>query len=120
MKLTINRILVILILAIMYNCSSSSDEDTTTTTPTDEKVTYDQDIKSIINTNCLGCHSDPPTNEAPFPLVTYNDVKNNASLILTAISKETGEESAMPPVGRLSQTTIDTVNQWVEDGLLEN
>ena len=68
----------------------------------------------------MACHIDPPVNGAPFPLIDYAQVSSRASSILAAISKQTGEVGAMPPGGRLPQATIDIVNQWIQDGLLEN
>lgn len=85
-------------------------------------ITYTADIKAIVGSNCLGCHMDPPINGAPFPLTTYERVKSVAEsgLLLTAISRQTGEVRAMPPTGRLPQATIDKVEQWIADGLLEH
>lgn len=84
-------------------------------------VTYEGDIKAIIGNNCLECHSSPPINGAPFPLTTYLQVRNVAEggLLLTAISRQTGEARAMPPPGRLPQAVIDRVEEWIADGLQE-
>ncbi|MBF4519354.1 hypothetical protein D3C87_2000470 [compost metagenome] len=55
-------------------------------------------------------------------LVTYEQVKNavlNRGL-LTRISLENGDSSLMPQGGpRLPQATIDIINKWNQDGLLE-
>lgn len=32
---------------------------------------YCQDVRAIVLEKCVRCHSDPPQNEAPFPLTTY-------------------------------------------------
>jgi len=86
-----------------------------------EPVTYQKDIRAIIGNNCLGCHSSPPINGAPFPLTTYLQVRDVAEsgLLLTAIGRQTGEVRAMPPGGRLPQAVIDRVEEWIADGLLE-
>ena len=84
-------------------------------------VTYLANIKPIIDSNCIGCHSSPPVNGAPFSLVSYAQVKNfaeNGSLF-SSVNKQTGESGAMPPAGRLPQTSIDLISHWLEDGLLE-
>ena len=70
--------------------------------------------------SCLGCHTNPPIRDAPFRLTTYEDVSSRSSLILTAISKQNGEDKIMPPSGRLPQATIDIVEEWISQGLLEN
>lgn len=33
------------------------------------------DVFSVLNNNCQGCHSNPPQNGAPFPLVSYDDTQ---------------------------------------------
>ena len=115
----IKELLVILFIVGFYSCSSDSEDDITPP-PTSGKITYNQHVKPAIDGNCLGCHMSPPVNGAPFPLTNYNEVSSRASSILTAISKQSSEPRAMPPGNRLPQTTIDVVNQWIQDGLLEN
>ena len=115
MKKNTFKIVFVVFTFILVSCSSDSDEPMPET-----KITYEKDIKLIIENNCFGCHIDPPINGAPFALVNYAQVSAEASNILTAISKQTGETSAMPPIGRMSQETIDKVAKWIDDGLLEN
>ncbi len=89
-------------------------------TPPQGPVTYDGAVKAIIDNNCLACHIDPPVNGAPFPLTNYTQVSSQAALILTSISRTSGSTAAMPPSGRLPQSTIDIIDQWIQDGTLEN
>ena len=85
-------------------------------------VTY-QEVKSIIDNNCLNCHGNPPQNNAPMQLITYDNVKEavlNRDLI-SKISLNDGADGLMPLGGpRLSQASIDLISEWEEDGLLEN
>ena len=87
-----------------------------------QSVTY-QDVRFVFDNVCVACHSNPPQNGAPMPLVTFENVRNavlNRGL-LDRISREEGESGAMPLGGpRLPQTTIDLIFQWNEDGLIEN
>lgn len=117
----INKILVVVILIIGYSCSSDNEDDIAPPPPPPmgEKLTYTANIKSIIDSNCIGCHANPPVNGAPFPLIIFQNVSSKASAILNAVSKQTGESAAMPPSGRLAQGTIDSIDQWIKDGLLE-
>lgn len=110
-----------LLVGLATSCSNDSESDLTEMDDSDNPITYNANIRPIINSNCLGCHSDPPRNGAPFPLATFEQVKTRAEngSLLNAISKQTGEPRAMPPSGRLSQSTIDLIDQWIEDGLLE-
>ena len=86
-------------------------------------VTYVDDVKIIIDNNCLGCHSNPPVNGAPSHLTTYESVKNaveNRNLI-GRVSSQPGDGGFMPLGGsRLPQNLIDIIIQWETDGLLEN
>lgn len=83
-------------------------------------ITYENGIKSIIDSSCIGCHDDPPRNGAPFSLVTYQQVSARANSILNAMSRQSGSAAAMPPSGRLPQTTIDKIQEWIDNELREN
>ncbi len=102
-------------------CTSISTDDLIEAQPLPTLVTYN-DVKSIINNNCISCHSNPPINGAPIPLTTYSEVKtaveNNS--LLDRIAKQAGESGAMPAGGpRLPQNQIEQMIQWLTDGLLE-
>ena len=106
----------------VMSCSNDSTNDLIDNTdPLPEQVTYNADVKTIIDNNCINCHSVPPQNGAPMPLTTYQQVKNaveNGNLIERISTTDLGE--VMPFGGpRLPQNLIDTVIQWETDGLLE-
>jgi hypothetical protein len=78
-------------------------------------VSLAQDIQLIINTNCAvtGCH-----NNAQSPnLNTLQSIIDNSSRVRSRTASGT-----MPPSGRqdLTQTEIDQIACWVEDGALNN
>ena len=105
---------------IVLACTNVSESDLTNEEPIGI-ITYNSNIKSLIDSNCLSCHSDPTRNGAPFSLTNFEQVSvraENGSL-LRALNKQTGEAVAMPPSGRLPQATIDLIAQWIEDGQLE-
>ena len=107
----------------LFSCSNNSEDDLidTTTINEEEKITYNADIKSIIDNNCVFCHDNPPVNGASTSLVTFQNVSNQANVILNRITLQAGEGGAMPLGGpRLPQTSIDLFDQWINDGLLEN
>lgn len=115
------NLLYILIGTFAFSCSSVSEEDLIDATPLPTIVTYEGNVKSIIDTNCIICHSDPPVNGAPISLVTFENVKNaieNNGLISRISSNDL---SFLMPFGgpRLPQNLIDLVVQWEADGLLE-
>lgn len=106
----------------MLNCTNVSESDLVNSQPPPTLTTY-QDIKIIIDNNCIGCHKAPPVNGANTSLTTFNNVKTavlNNNLI-GRISAQAGDAGAMPFGGpRLPQNLIDQIIQWEDDGLLEN
>jgi len=124
------KLAAVFFLLCMLSCSYDSEDDFVETTedpiddpiddPSDQGITYDDDIASIMANSCVSCHSSPPTNGAPFALVNYTQVSQRAGSILNRMSLQSGAAGAMPPSGRLPQSTIDLIDQWIEDGLLEN
>lgn len=107
---------------VATGCSNDSEGDLTVQDGGDTKdpITFTGNIRSVLTAQCTGCHADPPSG-APFPLVTYEQVKqrvDNGSL-LSAISKPSGQSGAMPPSGRMSQAAIDLIAQWIEEGAIE-
>ena len=107
---------------ILFSCSNNSEDDLIDSPILlpNEKVTYIADIKTIIDNNCIFCHSNPPVNGAPISLITFQDVSGQANTILSRISLQAGQGGAMPAGGpRLPQAAIDLVQQWITDGLLE-
>jgi uncharacterized membrane protein len=107
------------------SCDNASEDDLIEpiVIAPDVSVTYDANVKSIIDNNCIVCHNNPPVNGASTSLVTYNDVKTSVESIglIGRISSQAGDPGAMPLGGpRLPQNFIDIVTQWQADGLLEN
>lgn len=110
------------LIALLFSCSSDSSDDLTQNPDPDPdpeptaKITYDDDIKTIMTNNCTSCHSSPPQG-APFSLTTYTQVKNRVDGIISRINNAS---SPMPPSGLMPQNLRDMVQQWKDDGLLEN
>lgn len=116
-------ILLIFTISILYSCTNTSEEDLIDVVVPPVIVTYNADVKVIIENNCLNCHIQPPVNGATIPLLIFDNVKSaveNNDLI-NRISKQAGESGAMPFGGpRLPQNLIDLIIQWEANGLLEN
>jgi len=115
--------LLIITAILVIGCTNSTFDDIEEDEESlPEIITYIE-VKPIIDGACLNCHSNPPQNGAPMPLVNYDNVTDavlNRDL-LNKISKNEGEDGLMPLGGpRLPQATIDLIFQWEEDGLLEN
>ncbi|MHA7059770.1 hypothetical protein ACWGOQ_0021260 [Aquimarina sp. M1] len=89
----------------------------------EQTSTYISHVKSIIDTNCIECHGDPLDQGAIMMLTTYDqvvDAVNNRGLFNRVATM--GINTVMPPPeegGRLPQVTIDVVEDWIADGLLQ-
>ena len=103
----------------IMNCSSTSGDDLSETPDPNPstKITYDADIKSIMSSNCTSCHGNPKTNGAPTSYTTYTQVKNGINSI---ISRVNNVSNPMPQAGLMPQANRDLIQQWKDDGLLEN
>jgi hypothetical protein len=108
-------------LFFVYSCSNHSEDDLTIPL-TSNTTKYIQNIKPIIDNNCVACHGATPSAGAQTSLVTYNQVKTSVlnNGLLDRISRVQGASGMMPYQGtRLPQTTIDLIIDWNTDGLLE-
>jgi cytochrome c5 len=118
-----NLIYLMIVPLILFNCSSSSNDDLTEPDPAPVvpvptvKVTYDANVKAIMSSKCTGCHGSTPSNGAPTSYATYNQVKNSIDKILGRINNA---GNPMPQGGLMAQSLRDEIQQWKDDGLLEN
>lgn len=103
---------------ILVSCSNDSTDDLTTPLPT--IVTYNSNVKSIMDTSCAtsGCHN-ATSNSANLILENYTQVKN-AFLNRNALSRMENTTASMPPSGNLPNTTIQILKDWRDQGYLEN
>ncbi|EJG02648.1 MULTISPECIES: c-type cytochrome [Flavobacterium] len=121
-------IVLTILMAVFASCSDSDttqeiETPTTPTNPTDPTgtVTYNKDVKSIIDANCISCHSSGRS--ASFrPLTTFAQVKAavESAGLLGRIQLQNGQQGLMPQGGRMSQANIDIIVKWNTDGLKEN
>ncbi len=112
---------ITLVMALLLpSCSENSTDDLINMNTA--TVTYNTQVKNIIDTNCLFCHQSPPINGAPMQLTTYQDVKNailNRGLI-NRISRNQGAPGMMPNGGtRLPQNLINQLTTWQNEGFAE-
>ena len=117
------KVLTVLSLASIFMSCTTDNSQTLMDNPNlMAEATYKQNVKAIIDNNCISCHATVPRNGAPMALATYEQVKNavlNRGL-LNRISLKNGSSLLMPQGGpRLPQATIDIIVKWNQDGLLE-
>ncbi|MCB0524416.1 MAG: hypothetical protein R3A50_14275 [Saprospiraceae bacterium] len=81
-------------------------------------VSYNTDIKPIIDANCISCHA-PGGEEENSPLLTYDDLKkytgNN-----DMVDRVNGTSSLMPPSGKMNSCNVSLITAWVNQGALNN
>lgn len=115
------KYIVITTFFFILSCSNHSEDDLTNPIVLGN-TRYTTDVKPIIDSKCIVCHSDTPTNGAPMPLTTLAAVKEaieNRNLI-GKISRPDGALGLMPYGGpRLPQTSIDIIVDWKASGFLE-
>jgi WD40 repeat protein/mono/diheme cytochrome c family protein len=98
--------------------------------PAEEKPTYDDHVFPIFQQSCLNCHN-PDKSKGGLDLSTFNsalkggsggkivEAGDMASVLISAVL-QSGEKK-MPPEGeKLGMDQINTLQRWIEGGLLEN
>ena len=86
--------------------------------PIVEIVTYNGDVKAIIDNNCVTCHGSVTPN-AGLSLVTYQQVRNSAENG-NLIPRMNNATNPMPQGGLLPAATRAIIDKWADDGFLEN
>lgn len=116
-----NSIELGLVILLAFGCSPSGDTANPNSNPPDPNpsiVTYEGTVKAIITNNCTSCHKNPAINGASVPLTTYAGAKgavDNNSLLV----RINNVSSPMPPSGLMSQANRDLIQQWKDDGFIE-
>ncbi len=75
------------------------------------QISFSETIKPIVDNNCVQCHHG---NRFP-DLRTYQSIKDN-----TGIIKEVTQTRRMPIGSSLSQTDINAIACWIDNGALNN
>ena len=77
------------------------------------------DVAAVLESKCQPCHTSPPANGAPFPLLTYEDLESpyGAGMLRWQRVAEVVEPDAslhMPPVVQPQPTPaeLDTLRAW--------
>ncbi|HMI06651.1 MAG TPA: hypothetical protein VK528_03825 [Flavobacterium sp.] len=119
----VRKLTPIAFILALTGCTNDSTDDLVQNSVTPEtNVTYNQNVRTIINNNCIICHGTIPANGAPMSLTTYENVKQAVLErgLLDRISRPQGATGMMPNGGtRLPQASIDVINQWYAQGLQE-
>jgi hypothetical protein len=118
------ELLILMILTVIGQLAFMQPVCGATETRADATTTFNKDIAPIVFEHCAVCHH--PGEVAPFPLLSYADVRKRAEQI-----EMVTRDRFMPPwksveghgrfVGerRLQQEEIDLIALWVKEGAVE-
>jgi mono/diheme cytochrome c family protein len=84
------------------------------------KITYTNNIQSLVTTHCSPCHI-PDKGGNKKPLNTYASASSTIDDMIHRIELNPGDRGFMPfKHPKLGDSTINVFKQWKADGLLEN
>lgn len=84
--------------------------------------TWFRDVEPIVIARCQSCHSRPPVNQAPMPLIEFNDTRANSlagnPLVVEMASRVASTTDPMPPVSQdpLTAAEIQIFVDWAATG----
>jgi len=119
-------IVMAIIMMTIIACSKSTETDASSNTvpppPTatscaSAPATFSSDVSAIIQSSCAtssGCHGNGSTN-GPGALTTFNQIKNAAAFIKSEVVSK-----RMPLGGSLTNSQIQSISCWVDNGALNN
>lgn len=110
-KLILSLLVLIFFSACLTNVETPIEEQEPTIDPC-ATITFSQNVKPIIDNNCLQCHG----SGGNFPnLTTYNGVSANAAIVKAETSSR-----RMPQGNSLTKDEISAISCWVDAGALSN
>ncbi|AUC13732.1 hypothetical protein BTO06_00580 [Tenacibaculum sp. SZ-18] len=118
-KLSLTSLLILSLVTVCCSTSEVVNENPVVIDPT-QKVTYQKDIKNIVNNSCAvsGCHTGSSP-AAGVSLNTYTQVRSQAENG-NLLNRINSTSNFMPPSGRLPSATRSIIDQWKADNFLEN
>ena len=119
MNLFYKLLLVFLISILSVSCTSIEIPLEEEPEPISELVKYNNDVKTIIDSNCLNCHGVSTPRTGRIALYNFIQVKREAD-VGSLISRMNNSIYPMPPSGKLSAQKLAIIDKWKLDGFLEN
>ncbi len=116
-----NKITTVLLVFISFFSCADANESDLIDIVCEDRFTYTDYVKAIIDSNCVSCHNSSPNANGPFSLETYQEVKENTQNgnLLIRINLADGANEIMPPTGKMSQANIDVITFWANEGYAE-
>jgi hypothetical protein len=103
---------------VLINCNSTKKG--TEYTAVEKKLSYNKDIKPIIETSCTPCHIPPQGRKEP--LENYMHVKENISSIIERIKLPQEDRKFMPPRNKkpaLNDSLVAVLIKWQQQNMAE-
>lgn len=117
MKKQITSFFIFITIVFLTNCTTA---EIPLIEPVTETITYTNNIKTIIDNNCLNCHGQNNYNFiGGIPLFIYSQVKTSAKSG-TLIPRINDAANPMPQGGLLLPENRAIIEKWKTDGFLEN
>lgn len=100
---------------IFYNCHGSKKAQASV-----PKLTYDSNLKAVIEANCSPCHITGKGNKKPYD--NYANVKTDIDEMIRRIDLSPTDRGFMPfkKPAKLPDETIAVFKKWKADGLIEH
>lgn len=115
-------ILISIVSIFILSCRKDKVEEVAVT-PEDcpETISYTDDIQPILTTNCStsGCHNES-SSSAGYTFEEYSQVEEHAEIILSVIRHESGFSPMPQGSPKLSDSTIQKMECWINQGKLFN
>lgn len=108
-------IAITIIYLLLASCSKKQAEELIPEEPEPQKVTYNNFAQALFQTKCGGCHAPGRPAAAAFTFSGYTAVTANADRIRQAVIVT----KRMPPNGSLSNTELESLGKWFDDGMPE-
>lgn len=97
-------------------------------TPLPETVSYTKDIQPLWNESCIGCHATGSTAPDLTAVNSYLALTKNSKYVVAKDAANSilykcliGEGAPlMPKAGKISDSKIELVKKWINDGALNN
>lgn len=107
------------VIAVIVFANCSAPKKVAATPPEPAKLNYAANVHTVITTYCTPCHI-PSKGGNKKPYDNFANVKSDIDEIIRRVELTPGTRGFMPlRQPKLSDSTINILKQWKQDGLLE-
>ena len=105
---------------LMVSCVEHDFSVKTFECGSEDEVSYDLDVSPIVESSCAisGCHDG--SNGADLNWNDFSKFQSHAAEVKDRITRPPGEPGHMPATGSITDTEIQTIVCWVDQGAQDN